>query len=66
VGATVTILGTDLTGATSVTFHGTAATFTVLSPTAIKATVPAGARTGMVQVTAPSGTLASNVPFQVL
>jgi len=66
VGATVIVLGTDLTGATSVTFDGKAATFTVLSPTAIKATVPPGARTGTVQVTTPSGTLASNVPFQVL
>ena len=32
VGAAVKILGTDLTGATSVSFNGTAATFTVVSP----------------------------------
>ena len=31
VGATVNILGTDLTGATNVTFNGTAATFSVNS-----------------------------------
>jgi uncharacterized repeat protein (TIGR03803 family) len=65
VGRSVIILGTDLTGATSVTFNGTPATFTVESPTAIKATVPTGANTGPVQVVTPSGTLTSNVPFQV-
>jgi uncharacterized repeat protein (TIGR03803 family) len=65
VGASVKILGTNLTGATSVTFNGTAAAFTVESPTAIKATVPTGANTGPVQVVTPSGTLTSNVPFQV-
>ncbi|HEV2381124.1 MAG TPA: choice-of-anchor tandem repeat GloVer-containing protein [Terriglobia bacterium] len=61
----VRILGTNLTGATSVTFNGTAATFTVQSATAIKTTVPAGATTGPVQVVTPSGTLASNVNFRV-
>ena len=42
VGQTIKILGTDLTGATSVTFNGTAATFTVVSATEITATVPTG------------------------
>jgi uncharacterized repeat protein (TIGR03803 family) len=65
VGTTVTILGTNLTGATSVTFNGTAATFTVLSSSAITTTVPAGATTGAVTVVTPNGTLSSNVPFQV-
>jgi uncharacterized repeat protein (TIGR03803 family) len=65
-GATITILGTDLMGATSVTFNGTAATFTVASPTAIRATVPMGATTGTVAVTTPSGTLLSNVAFRVV
>jgi len=64
-GATVVILGNNLTGTTSVTFNGTAATFTVVSSTEITATVPVGATTGRVQVTTPSGTLNSNVPFQV-
>ena len=50
------ILGTDLTGATSVTFNGTAATFTVIAPTAIKVDVPSGAATGAVQVVTPTGT----------
>lgn len=55
-----------LTGATSVTFNGTAATFTVVSSSEITATVPAGATTGEVKVTTPSRTLTSNVNFRVL
>jgi len=66
VGAAVKILGTDLTGATSVTFNGTPAAFTILFPTAIQTTVPSGASTGTVQVVTPSGTIASNMLFQVL
>jgi uncharacterized repeat protein (TIGR03803 family) len=66
VGAAVKILGTDLTGATSVTFNGAPATFTVQSATFIKTTVPAGATTGPIQVVTPNGTLTSNVNFQVL
>jgi uncharacterized repeat protein (TIGR03803 family) len=64
-GATVRILGTDLAGATSVTFNGTAATFAVDSHSLITTTVPAGATTGKVQVTVPSGALSSNIPFTV-
>jgi uncharacterized repeat protein (TIGR03803 family) len=65
VGAAVIILGTDLTGATSVTFDGTAAAFTVVSSSEITTTVPSGAATGNVQVTTPKGTLISNVNFRV-
>jgi|HubBroStandDraft_6_1064221.scaffolds.fasta_scaffold100857_1 uncharacterized repeat protein (TIGR03803 family) len=65
VGATVKILGTNLTGATSVTFNGKAATFTVASSSEITTTVPAGATTGEVQVATPTGTLLSNVSFRV-
>jgi len=66
VGARVTILGTALTGATSVTFNGTQAAFTVNSTgTAISTTVPASATTGEVQVVTPSGTLASSMQFRV-
>jgi uncharacterized repeat protein (TIGR03803 family) len=65
-GSAVTILGDNLTGATSVTFNGTAATFTVVSSSSIKATVPAGATTGFVSVTKPNGTLKSNRKFQVI
>ncbi len=65
VGTGVVILGNNLTGATGVKFNGTAATFTVVSSSEIQTTVPVGATTGIVQVTTPSGTLNSNVPFQV-
>ena len=66
VGAAVEILGTNLTGATSVSFNGTAAVFTVLSPSLITTTVPAGASSGEVQVVTPSGTLSSNASFRVV
>ncbi len=68
VGANVTILGTDLAGATSVTFSGTPATaFTVNSTnSAITTKVPTGATTGTVQVVTPSGTLSSNAQFRIL
>jgi uncharacterized repeat protein (TIGR03803 family) len=67
VGDTVIILGNKLSGSTSVTFDGTAATFTVNSSgTAITTTVPDGATTGTVEVTTSSGILSSNVPFRVM
>ncbi len=65
-GASVKILGTNLTGTTSVTFAGTVAAFTIISPSLITTTVPAGAATGVVQVVTPGGTLESNVPFRVV
>jgi uncharacterized repeat protein (TIGR03803 family) len=65
VGSVVVILGTNLTGATSVTFNGTPATFTVKSKTEITTTVPSGATTGAVRVVTPTGTLSSNLPFTV-
>lgn len=65
VGASVKILGTDLTGATGVTFNGTAASFTVVSASEITATVPAGAATGTVAVTTRATTLLSNVEFTI-
>jgi uncharacterized repeat protein (TIGR03803 family) len=65
IGKAVKILGTNLTGATSVTFNGTAATFTVVSKSLITTTVPFGATTGTVQVVTPGGTLSSNASFRV-
>jgi uncharacterized repeat protein (TIGR03803 family) len=65
VGSAVTILGTNLTGTTSVTFNGTSSTFTLVSPTLIKTTVPAGATTGRVQVETAGSTLTSSTVFRV-
>jgi uncharacterized repeat protein (TIGR03803 family) len=65
VGAPVKILGNNLTGTTSVTFNGVPATFNVVSSTLISTSVPSGATTGRIQVTTPSGTLRSNLRFQV-
>jgi uncharacterized repeat protein (TIGR03803 family) len=65
-GRSVIILGTDISGATDVSFNGSSAAFTVVSDSEITATVPAGATTGSVTVTIPSGTLTSNVFFKIL
>lgn len=57
-GATVTITGTNLTGATAVSFGGTPATsFSVTNATTISAVVGSGA-TGEVKVTTPGGSAA--------
>ena len=55
-----------MTGSSSVSFNGIEADFKVISDTHIQATVPAGATTGYVTVTTPSGTLTSNKPFYVI
>jgi uncharacterized repeat protein (TIGR03803 family) len=65
VGTPITILGQGFTGASSVSFNGTQATFKVWSDTYLKATVPSGATTGSVTVTTASGMLTSNQPFRV-
>jgi methionine-rich copper-binding protein CopC len=55
-GNTVTLTGTNLTGATAVTFNGVAApSFTVDSPTQITATLPVNVTTGLVTITTPQG-----------
>jgi len=64
--AAVKILGTNLTGATSVTFNGTAAVFKVVSSSEITTTVPTGATSGTVEVTTSQGALKSNVNFLVI
>lgn len=64
-GVLITILGSNLIGASSVRFNGTPATFIIRSSTELKAIVPAGATSGPVEVTVPGGTLNSSVSFQV-
>jgi hypothetical protein len=66
VGTVVKILGTDLAGATGVTFNGAAAVFEVVSSSEIITSVPAGATSGKVQVATSTGTLSSNMGFRVL
>jgi uncharacterized repeat protein (TIGR03803 family) len=67
VGHTVQILGQGLTGTTSVTFNGIAATsFKVVTDTYMTVVVPSGATTGKVVVTTPGGALTSNVNFRII
>ena len=63
-GTSVVITGTNFSGATSVKFNGTTATFVVNSSTQITATVPTGATTGPVTVTNAVGT-ATGATFTV-
>jgi PKD repeat protein len=65
-GTTVDMLGSAFTGATSVTFNGMAADFTVDSDTELHATVPAGAVSGRIQVATPVGTAATSSSFTVI
>jgi uncharacterized repeat protein (TIGR03803 family) len=65
VGDKVKILGTNLTGTTRVSFNGALAAFTVVSSSEITTTVPAGAKTGKIEVTTPGGMRESVVIFSV-
>ena len=63
-GATITVTGTNLTGATAVTLNGVAIIgFTVVSGTTVTFTVPATATTGTIAVTTPGGTATSTNSF---
>ena len=64
-GTTITLTGTNFTGATAVSINGTAATFTVSSATSLTATVAAGTTSGLVSVATPAGTAVSATPFLV-
>jgi hypothetical protein len=65
VGDSVVILGTGLDADAAVSFNGVAATFTVVSPTELNATVPVGASTGYIEVTLPRGNVREDLPFRV-
>jgi hypothetical protein len=59
-GTTITVTGTNFTGATAISFGGVAAkSFTVLSPTTIIAVLSTGA-SGSVSVNTPQGTIAAS------
>jgi len=67
VGATITVKGTNLTGATKVTFTGGAfATPTAVTATSLKVVVPVGATTGPVSITSGVVTGTSTKIFKVL
>jgi YD repeat-containing protein len=68
VGTSVAIQGTGFSATASqntVTFNGTAATVTSATTTELVATVPVGANTGPIGVTAPGGSATSNAAFTV-
>lgn len=65
-GTNVVITGANLLGTTNVQFSDiTAPDFTVLSNSAIRVTVPAGAITGKIRVRAPAGSVLSSNIFVV-
>ena len=59
VGTLVTVTGSGLTGATSVTVDGKTASFTVVSSSEITVTVPSTAKTGKIVVTTAGGSATS-------
>ena len=65
VGTSVTLTGANFTGATSVSFNGTTATFSVTDTSHISTAVPNGATSGTISVTTPGGTATSASSFTV-
>jgi len=66
VGTSISITGTNLNGATSVSIGGVAATtFAVVSATSVTATVPSAAVTGKISIVTPQGTATSASNFTV-
>jgi len=65
VGATVTINGSNLTGASAVTFNFNAATITADTDSQITVTVPLGDDQGPIAVTTPGGTATSTSEFML-
>ena len=65
VGTSVTINGSNFTGATSVSFNNQSASFTVVSSSQITASVPNCSSSGLVRVTTAGGTATSSGSFTV-
>ena len=64
-GTSVTVSGSNFSGATAVSFNGVSASYTVGSGTQIVATVPSGATTGRIAVSNAKGTGTSSGSFTV-
>jgi hypothetical protein len=65
VGTVVTIKGTNLEGATKVTFNGLSGTITTDTDGKIKVKVPVGATTGKIKVVTPGGNVKTATAFTV-
>ncbi len=65
VGTVITIKGTNLLGASSVTFNGVSGTIKKDEANKIKVKVPSGATTGRIEVTTPRGKAESATKFKV-
>ncbi|MGI4760329.1 MAG: IPT/TIG domain-containing protein [Janthinobacterium lividum] len=66
VGTSVTITGTNLTGASSLTLNGlSVGSFTVVDAGTLTFVVPVGATSGLLAVTTPGGTATSTTAFTV-
>ena len=65
VGTVVTIKGTNLSGATNVSFNGVKGTITTDTATKIKVKVPRRATTGKIQVTTSGGKVKTATAFRV-
>ena len=63
--ATVTVAGTNLSGATHVRLNGVSAPFSAVSATKLTFTVPEGSSSGTIEVTTPGGTVTSGGSFTV-
>jgi len=66
VGTPITVYGQNLSGATAVVFDRTAASFSVITPIQLSATVPAGATDGPITVITSSGSATSASVFTVM
>jgi hypothetical protein len=64
-GTVVTITGTNLADVTAVDFNGTAASITSKTATSIVTSVPEGATSGKISITAPTGKVTSSASFTV-
>lgn len=65
VGDTITVTGTGLDSATSLTLGGVSQSFTIVSPTQVSFVIPVGSTGGSVSITNPAGTVTSTSSISV-